>query len=113
MTSRAKAKGSKFERDVVEYLKRQGWKVSRAYGAGANRDVGDIYGLWRTVVECKNEQRIDLAGYMQELEVEMENAEALWGAAVVKRRNKPTADSYVVMPMKLWVRVIEKLIPKE
>lgn len=113
MTTKSKAKGSQFERDVVEYLKKQGWKVSRAYGAGANKDVGDIYGLWRTVIECKNEKKIDLAGYMQELAVEMANAEALWGAAVVKRKNKPTSDSYVVMPLGLWSLLMERIIPKE
>jgi Holliday junction resolvase len=113
MTTKSKAKGSQFERDVVAYLKKHGWKVSRAYGAGANKDVGDIYGLWRTVVECKNEKRIDLAGYMKELEVEMVNAEAQWGAAIVKRKNRPTADAYVVMPLSLWVVVMERVIPKE
>jgi Holliday junction resolvase len=112
VTTKSKAKGSQFERDVVAYLKSKGWRVSRAYGAGAQRDVGDVYGLWRTVVECKNEKRIDLGGYMKELQVEMANAEAELGAVIVKRRNKPTADAYVVMPMHLWVQALERFLPK-
>ena len=42
--------------------------AERAYGAGRHDDVGDIDGIDGVVIECKNEKRINIPGYLKELE---------------------------------------------
>ncbi len=64
--------GSQYERDVVKWLVSMGYPCAeRAYGAGRHDDVGDIDGIDGVVIECKNEKRINIPGYLKELEDEM------------------------------------------
>ena len=93
LSSRSKQKGTRFETEVARYL-----GVERRT-LGGSRDRGDL-NIPGWVVELKNEARINLAGYMAEVEVERQNAKATYGAAVVKRRGKGPAEAYVVMPLR-------------
>ena len=109
MSTPSKRKGSAWELSITKYLIEQGWKHAERRIAGSNLDKGDIYGILGCVIEAKNEKRIDLAGYMKELEVEMQNAKATTGAAVVKKRGTTSvADSYAVMPMHVWIDLLKK-----
>jgi len=75
MTTPSKRKGSQYERDVVKWLISMGYPCAeRAYGAGRHDDVGDIDGIDGVVIECKNEKRINIPGYLKELEDEMIHA---------------------------------------
>jgi Holliday junction resolvase len=96
----SKRKGTSHEVAVVEFLKANGfeWAERRAL-AGVN-DRGDIAGIPGVVIECKNEARIDLAGYVDELEVEKRNAGVTTGFVVVKRRNKSIERAYVVCELR-------------
>lgn len=76
-----RARGASFEREVATFL-----GVDRAYGAGRPRDVGDLAGVQGTVVECKRERRLDLAGWVDEAEAERRNAGASLAVVVSKRR---------------------------
>jgi Holliday junction resolvase len=111
MTSANKAKGSDFERKVADYLAANGFPdADRRYGAGHNLDKGDIIGVPNMVLECKNQARIDLAGFLAEALVEAKNANKKYGAAVIKRRGKNVAESYVVMSLSQFVELLrEKL----
>jgi hypothetical protein len=54
-------------------------------------------------IEVKNEKKIDIPGYLRELEVEMENAKAWTGTVIIKRRGSTNVDDwYAVMPAKVW-----------
>jgi hypothetical protein len=58
----------------------------------------------------RNEKRIDIPGYLAELEVEIDNAEAWTGAVIVKRRGSPNVnDWYAVMPAKIWAELLAML----
>lgn len=107
-----KRKGSRHEKDGVDFLLQELGdlfpEIERRALAGVN-DKGDIAGLPSWVLEFKNEARIDLAGYMGELEREMRNAKAKYGAAVVKRRTRNVSESYAVMPLSLLVTIIRKV----
>ena len=86
----------------------------RAYGtnivAGTARSEGDIDGIPGVCIEVKNEKRIDLPGYLRELEVEMKNAKAWAGAVIVKRRGSADpADWYAVMPAQKWAELLLEL----
>lgn len=104
MTSANKAKGSSFERAVADYLIANGFpEADRRYGAGSQFDKGDIVGVPKFVLECKNQAKINLAGFIEEALVEAKNANKPYGAAVIKRRGKNVKDSYVVMTLEQWV----------
>lgn len=102
--SRQKQKGTSFETLIVRYLRdRLGdGRIDRMPLTGA-KDRGDIAGIRtvlgeKVVLECKNHNRHDLSGWMQEAHVEMGNADATVGAVVFKRRGKGQArDQFVLM----------------
>ena len=52
------------------------------------------------MVEAKNCNRLELAAWMDEAFGECVQAKADYGIVVAKRRGKPVADAYAVMP--LW-----------
>lgn len=110
MTTPSKRKGSQYERDVVKWLRSSGFACAeRAYGAGRQDDVGDIDGIDGVVVECKNEKKIDLAGYLKELDNEMIHADAETGVVLVKKRGTTNvSESYAVMPAWLWVDLLKQ-----
>lgn len=109
MANRAKQKGTAFETAVVRYLSAEtgDWVERRALSG--TEDKGDIVGngvLSDWVLELKDHKQINLAGFVDEAETEGRNAGSRWFAAIVKRRQKPVQDSYVVMPLWLWTELI-------
>lgn len=95
--STSRRKGSSWERQVCDYLaEATGLPVERRVQAGAN-DRGDVAGIPRWVIECKNTKSIDLAQGMKEALKEKSAAKADFSALVVKRRNYPVAEGYAVM----------------
>lgn len=110
MTTASKRKGSEAERDVVKYLRRKGWtSAERAYGAGRPDDVGDISGLENVCIEVKNHKQLDLAGWLNELAVEVKNARATTGVVIHKKRGKAdVAEWYATMPVAWWVDLLRK-----
>lgn len=109
MTTASKRKGSAFERSIVEYLKKEGWKYAERRLAGDSKDRGDIAGVPGFVWEAKNEKRIDLAGYLKELEIEVANDKADAGAVIVKKRGTTNvADCYAIMPVYMLVYLLKE-----
>jgi hypothetical protein len=98
MTSRNKAKGSAWERAIVEHLRSAGWPYAERRIAGAAKDRGDIAGVVGVVIEAKNAARLDLAGWIAETETERVNDSAWLGVVWHKRTGKSSAaDGYVTM----------------
>ena|SRR5712664_726669 len=100
-----KIKGSRFESDAGHYLGVK--RIGAIYG---NQDQGDLEDPL-FVMECKNENRIDLAGYMDQLMAEYERAASKpFAVAIVKRRHRPIDDAYAVMPLWMFKRIRERLM---
>lgn len=98
MTSKSKAKGSAWERAIVDYLRTVGWPFAERRLAGSAKDRGDIAGVVGVVVEAKNAARTDLAGWLDEADLERANDGAWLGVVWHKRRGKASAaDGYVTM----------------
>lgn len=107
MAHPSKVKGSRYERDVREWLRGRGYPAERLPLAGVE-DEGDIVLpiTWdRTdILELKAENRIDLPGYLRELKRERENyakhrsldPDHVGGVVVIKRRLANVGQSYVV-----------------
>lgn len=94
----AKSAGTAWETAIVNTLVEHGWiHAERRRLSGAN-DKGDIAGIPGLVIEAKNTAKLDLAGFVDEANVEKANAKAAHGVAWIKRRGKtsPLA-GYVAM----------------
>ena len=109
----AKAKGSQYERDVVHYFQDNGFpEAERAYGGGRPDDVGDLANVPGVTGEIKNHKDIDLAGFMDEAKREQANARTPYGVAIIKRRMKPVAESYVVLTLEQFSRLLrDEVVP--
>lgn len=108
MTTPQKAKGSQWERDVAKYFNERGYPhVERRYGAGNTLDKGDINGLPGFVIECKNLGRVTLASIMDETLKEQQNAKLPYGIAIIKRRNRPAKDAYVVLTFEQFINLLD------
>lgn len=111
--NRSKDKGTAFESQVAEDLREAlGPTIERRALSGAN-DRGDISGVYfmgrEVVIECKNHRKMELAEWMDELEAEMGNADAMFGAVVHKRRGCGAAnfgETYVSMPLHVYERML-------
>ncbi len=107
MTSPQKRKGSAAELAVAKWLRKLGWIHAERSRAGWQDDRGDIDGMPGVCIEVKAEKKIDIPGYLRELEVEIENAKAWTGTVIIKRRGSMNVDDwYAVMPAKIWAELM-------
>lgn len=113
MSSYNKAKGSKFETDVMKWLRSLGHFAERLAKAGAN-DEGDLVTIIANetyILECKNRKKIDLPAFWDEAQVEAKNYAKARGLnlsplafVIVKRRNKGIEDAWVIQNLDQWVK---------
>jgi hypothetical protein len=83
--SAAKRKGTAAETAVVEHLRAFWPHVERRALAGS-RDRGDVAGIPGVVIEVKAAARLEIPGWLRELEVEIANDQPATGLLVVKPR---------------------------
>ena len=112
MSTYNKVKGSKFETDVMKYLRSLGHFAERLAKAGSN-DEGDIVTIiagQTYILECKNRKKIDLPQFWSEAQTEAANYAKARGQVVapvafviVKRRNAPIEKAWVVQPLEKWI----------
>lgn len=108
MSSKSKAKGSQAERDVVKWLK-QWFPYADRRLAGATLDKGDISGIPGVTIEIKNHAKMDIAGWVAELETEMDNDKAWTGTVLHKRKGKSDVGQwYCTMPAKVWIDLLRR-----
>lgn len=101
MTSANKAKGARWELDIVRYLAEVfGRKVRRPHAEGFE-DVGDIH-LSPFVLQAKNYADVSTALRVgtEGAEIQAARAGEPFGVSVIKRRGKGPADAYVCMTMR-------------
>ena len=112
--SRQRDKGSKFEQQVVDYMRRVlgDHRIERRVMGGAN-DRGDVSGVSLrckpVVIECKNHARMELSQWLEEAEAERGNADAEFAFVVHKRRGCGEANmgrTYVTCDLETLCAVI-------
>lgn len=113
MTNPRKAKGSAYERVIVDTLRDAGYLAERTR-AGWSDDRGDVHGVAHPVLgnftfECKNQQRMDLSGWLGELEREREANGGGLGAVVHKRKGVTAGDDqYATLPLWMLVQLLKE-----
>lgn len=104
--NKPKRVGTSWESALVEFFRERGHNVLRPAQKG-NKDIGDIVGVPNWTFEAKNTARLDFAGAIDEAKREAENAGTIWYAALVKRRGKGVSQGYAVMPMHLFLDILD------
>ena len=112
MSSYNKQKGTKFETDVMKYLRELGHFAERLAKAGSN-DEGDIVTIiagQTYILECKNRKAMNLPQFWDEAQTEAANYAKARGQVVappafviVKRRKASIEDAWVIQPLGEWV----------
>ena len=109
MTHPSKRKGSAWESVVRDYLTATTGRRVERIPAGASLDRGDLSGLDRVAVECKDVAKVELASIVDEATTEAVNVGAdTLPVAVIKRRRKGAADAYAVMPLWAWAELYRR-----
>lgn len=99
--------GTRFAQKVVEYLQSQGFIYAERRAQRGSKDAGDLAGLVPWVVEIKAEKRLDAAGALSEAKRELANdPHTRWHCAILKRRNHTVGQSYVIMELETFCKVI-------
>lgn len=125
MRSRASAKaaGSRFEREVADYLNAHVSRyIDRKVKTGA-KDCGDIANVYRlavwpgdgrVVVECKDSAVTKLGPWAAEAEAERINDGALIGVVVHKRHGKADpADQWVTCTLRDFAALLSGVRPSD
>lgn len=107
--SRERAKGTAWETSIVNYLADYFEDVRRT--GSADYGAGDIVGIHPgLVIEAKNAQRIDLAGWVDQAETAAERNAADIAAVWVKRRGHTSpGKGYVVMSGDTFTEILCQL----
>lgn len=107
--SKARAKGTSWETQIVRYLNRNGYPGADRAPLRGDKDQGDIVGLPGTCIEAKNCKTLTPSLWLDQLEVEMANMSADTGVVIAKRRGTTDVGrSYAVMPVEVWLRLLKE-----
>lgn len=105
--SRSHDKGYALERLIELDVELWGFIAHRPR-AGAAKDVGDVRGIPRVVIECKNWVATNLPLWWRETQEEQHNAGADFGILIHKRKGKGHADDqWVTMDWRQCKRLLE------
>ena len=112
MSQYNKAKGSKFETDVMKWLRSMGVLAERLTKAGS-KDEGDMVAVIAGetyILELKNRATLSLPEFWREAEVEALNYAKARGIGevplhyvVVKRRNASIDQAWVICDLAQWL----------
>lgn len=96
--SKNKARGTKHETNVVNYLRANGFPHAERRTLSGAKDRGDINAAADLVIECKSQARHSLAEWVDEANAEGVNAGADIALVWAHRRGKGSAgDGYVIL----------------
>ena len=118
MTNANKAKGTRFETDVVKYLRSRGLPAVKPRQEG-HEDVGDIHSCLFTI-QCKDWRDVSAAmreavdGAARQAGVRAKRSDWPWmtfhPVGVVKRSRKGTQEAYVIVTLETFATMAQELL---
>lgn len=109
MTNRSKAKGTAWESKIVAALNAAHWPHAERRALNGSTDRGDITGIPGVVIEAKDHNRITLAEFVDQANIEAANACADIGAAWLHRKGHSSPlDGYVVMDGSTFIHLLKE-----
>jgi len=104
-----KARGTEFESLIVRGFNDTGWPYVERRALTGAVDRGDITGLPGVVVQCKASSRIDLSGWLKEVQQQVTNDQADIGFVVHKRRmHVDPLDQYVTTDLRTIIQLLHE-----
>lgn len=103
--SKSKQKGTRFESQVVAYLKDHGYSLAERRAPNGKLDRGDIGGVRGWTLELKNCKQMTLGPWLKEAGRESDNAGTTRYAVVHKQRERGVDESFVTMPLWLFAEL--------
>jgi hypothetical protein len=92
----SRRQSNRWELDVCDLLRKHGWSAQTSRAArGGTQHGNDIITDAPIDIEAKNQQRIDLAGWIDQALQQSTGRQP--AALFIKRRQRPPEQSYVVM----------------
>ena len=114
MSNQQKNKGDAAEREAAALLtKFTGYEVERRFGAGQEKDKGDLVGIPDTVLQVANWKDTNAAVLQKPREAEQQriNAKAKYAATLVRYKRRPgcaEGDNWrVVLTLQQYARLIK------
>lgn len=104
MVNRSKAKGTKFETDIVRYLEDFFPGTERRALAGT-LDKGDILGVPLWIIEAKNRKVFNIGLWTEEAIVEARNAKVPYWVVVHNRPMKNVSLSHATISLRMWLEL--------
>ena len=106
-------KGPLAEKQIVDFLRANGFPASERRVMGGSRDRGDVAGIPGLVIESKNQAKQTLAEWLDEANEEAGNGRAVHGDEIGvvwhKRRGKGSpGDWYVTMDGATFVELLKE-----
>jgi len=114
VSNSSKQAGTRWETEVVNYL-RQWWPMVDRRPLAGRYDKGDIkYAASGWTIECKNHAKLNFPMFLRQARTEAANNGDPWYVAVVKNRKAKfssgaTADAFAVMPLRVWAELAHEL----
>lgn len=106
----SKQRGTRWESEIVAFLRGEGFTYVERRALNGNRDRGDIAGLPGVVIEAKSQNRTSLAEWVDETTAEVANDGAWLGVTWAKRKGKASAgEGYVVMTGHQFAALLREL----
>lgn len=115
MSNPNKAKGTRFESQTRDFLKQVPLleKITKRLAPTGFEDEGDVHISPFFCLQCKDVNRHDFAGWVDDAELQADRAHLPYGVAVVKRRRKGIGRSYAVMSLEGFRRLAAHLVALE
>ena len=104
--SKSKQKGTKWETDCLELVKKVYPEAIRSPAWGAE-DRGDLYGTGDFLVECKAVKSFNLSQFIEEAKAEAQNAGKKFPVVFLKRPRKSTGQGYAIMEIATFIELME------
>lgn len=107
--SRERAKGTRAETAVVDFLRAHGWPHAERRATRGHRDGGDIAGIPGVCIEIKDQGKMELGTWVNEAKIEALQADADLGMVWHKRRGMADAGGwYVTMDGATFARLLKE-----
>ncbi|MEV4939606.1 hypothetical protein [Streptomyces zaomyceticus] len=108
MSNAAKAKGTRYESEIRDFLNANGFTVRRVVQMG-RADQGDLHGYPLHIIEAKSVKSIDLPAFVRQADREAVNAGESFGVCFVKKVRGSTGEGYAVRSIATDIRLVRRL----
>jgi hypothetical protein len=108
VSNAAKAKGTRYESEIRDFLNTLGFDVKRVVQMG-RADQGDLHGYPLHIIEAKSVKTIDLPSFVRQADREAVNAGEPFGVAFIKKVRGSTAEGYAVRSIATDIRLVRRL----